>query len=243
MSSAAPPSPIRIHIPPSLAHLTIPLSTYLQKNPAFSNVAVGACIFTPTIEHQSSSSPPRLLLVQRAATERGFPNLWEVPGGSAEIDDPTVLHSVAREVFEETGLRLTRFVRAVGAGVQFTTGGTDTWMKLSFEIEVQEDVRSTVAGTADGKCLSDAAFDDVMTEETVGNATVKLDPAEHQAFRWLTEEELKHWGPGNIVTEEQRQMMLQAFEGHMKAIGHQTITTSQTPRLESAVCRGSLDPV
>jgi len=150
------------------------------------------------------------LLVQRAATERGFPNLWEIPGGSAEEDDPTILHSVAREVFEETGLRLTRFVRAVGDGIQFTTGRQKTWMKLTFEIEVQEDLCRAVNGTAGGQCLSDAAS--TLIYEGLGDGLVKLDPAEHQAFKWVTEDELKLWGPGKIVTEEQRQMMLQAFE-------------------------------
>jgi 8-oxo-dGTP pyrophosphatase MutT (NUDIX family) len=55
-------------------------------------------------------------------TERSFPNLWEVPGGSPELSDPTILHSVAREAFEETGLRLTKFVRQIGDGVEFNTG-------------------------------------------------------------------------------------------------------------------------
>ena len=92
---------------------------------------------------------PRLLLVQRAATERAFPNLWEVPGGSSEGTDPTVLHSVAREVFEETGLHLTRFVRQVGKGVEFTSSSNivdengvlkprRVFLKLTFAIEVAE---------------------------------------------------------------------------------------------------------
>jgi len=157
MSSATAPTPIHIHIPQSLAHLTVPLSTYLQKNSPFTNLAVGACIFACTAAHQSSPSQLRLLLVQRAATERGFPNLWEIPGGSAEEGDPTILHSVAREVFEETGLRLTRFVRAVGDGIQFTTGRQNKWMKLTFEIEVQEGLSGAVEGTAGGPWMSDAA--------------------------------------------------------------------------------------
>jgi len=53
-----------------------------------------------------------------------------------------------------------------------------------------------------------------LTDKGLDDGLVKLDPAEHQAFKWVTEDELKHWGPGNILTEEQRQMMLQAFEAH-----------------------------
>lgn len=83
-------------------------------------------------------------------------------------------------------------------------------MKLTFEIEVQEDLCRAVNGTAGGQCLSDAAS--TLIYEGLGDGLVKLDPAEHQAFKWVTEDELKLWGPGKIVTEEQRQMMLQAFE-------------------------------
>lgn len=133
MSSSLAATPIQIHMPASVSHLAIPLSEYLRTNPAFDRVAVGACIFN---HHVSGESSPCLLLLQRASTERAFPNLWEVPGGSAEATDPTLLHSVAREVFEETGLKLTKVVRSVGTGLQFTTGDYK-WNKLSFEIEYQ----------------------------------------------------------------------------------------------------------
>lgn len=66
-----------------------------------------------------------------------------MPGGSVDATDPTILHGLAREVFEETGLRFTTFVCQVGKGIEFMTGPRRRWMKLSFEIEVQ--------GGADGK--------------------------------------------------------------------------------------------
>lgn len=155
------PQPISIHIPPSLRHLAVPLSQFLSANPRYTSLVIGACIFAPQHQHQPTTLPqsgdgrdgltsaPRLLLVQRAATERAFPNLWEVPGGSSEATDPTVLHSVAREVFEETGLHLTRVVRQVGQGVEFTSSSNivdqngvprprKVFLKLTFEIEVAE---------------------------------------------------------------------------------------------------------
>lgn len=60
-----------------------------------------------------------------------------------------MLHSVAREVFEETGLHLTRVVRQVGKGVEFTSSANTVdkngvlkprrvFLKLTFEIEVAE---------------------------------------------------------------------------------------------------------
>ena len=109
--------PIHISIASSLIQFQVPLSTFLHTNPSYTNLAVGACIFTDT-------EPKRLLLLQRAATEMGFPNrkyvvpninfmsdstqVWEVPGGSIDGSDPTLIHGLAREIFEETGLKLTR---------------------------------------------------------------------------------------------------------------------------------------
>ncbi|KAL8824670.1 MAG: hypothetical protein Q9191_004899 [Dirinaria sp. TL-2023a] len=194
MSHSTSVAPIQILIPPSINHLAVSLTDYLRAHPSYGSVAVGACIFTPSNDEVPRPDSPRLLLVQRAATERGFPNLWEVPGGGAEGTDPTILHSVAREVFEETGLKLTRFVCAVGDGCQFITGGSCKWNKLTFEIEVQQN-HST-----------DASHD--------GPLPVTLDPTEHQAYKWVTEEDLSQWGPGKIVTEEQRQIMLLAFQQH-----------------------------
>ena len=63
--------------------------------------------------------------------------MWEIPGGSVDRSDPTILHGLAREVFEETGLKLTKFVRGVGNGIEFATGPRKRWMKLSFDIEVE----------------------------------------------------------------------------------------------------------
>ena len=147
---------IQIRISPSISHLAVPLMTYLHNNPSYDNLVVGACIFAPG-KTVPSGEPPRLLLVQRAAAECGFPNLWEVPGGSAEKTDPTILHSIAREVFEETGLKLTKVVGAVGDGCEFTTGGNGKWKKLTFEIEVEQD--SPINPTDAGHGMRDPSTD------------------------------------------------------------------------------------
>ena len=59
--------PIQISIPHSILPFGVPLSTYLSINPRYTNLAIGACVF-------SGRDPVRLLLVQRASTERSFPN-------------------------------------------------------------------------------------------------------------------------------------------------------------------------
>ena len=197
-------NPISIHIHPDLQSLVIPLKKFLDGSnvrPKYDMLVVGACIFAPiTTDHPK----PRILLIQRAATEYTFPNLWEVPGGSAEFSDPSILHSVARETFEETGLHLTRLVRQVGEGITFTTRGNKKWIKLLFEIEVAE---------LHGISTSDAAEKGISEP-----VPISLHPKEHQKHAWVTEEELKHCtvtsGPYPPTTEAQLQGILLAFALH-----------------------------
>ena len=212
--SSTSPTPIQLHIPPSISHLRVPLTKFLARNPNYHNLAVGACIFfpSPTSQQQNSFSVspprvPRLLLIQRASTERGFPNLWEIPGGSSEPSDPTILHSVGREVFEETGLTVCKFKGLVGEGVEFSTGVVDNvkkWLKLAFEVEVVQ-IPSHGHEPING-----------ATALKMEDVAITLDPAEHQRYAWVTEEEVGGRGVGAypITTEQQRQMMLQAFALH-----------------------------
>ena len=210
-------TPIQIHIPPSLRHLTIPLPTFLALNKQYTNLAVGSFIFRSS---KSATPDPHLLIVQRAATESGFPNKWEVPGGSCEASDPTILHSLARETFEETGLRLTRFKRQIGSGSKFVTGygvREKQWLKLSFEIDVAEigecDMRS---GRLDGGLENVAPGENMSRDGANGvdggmdDVCITLDPEEHQAYAWATEKEIKE-GKYAVVTAEQQSLMLEAF--------------------------------
>ena len=139
--------PISIHIPQTLTSLAITPKSFLEKHPSYSRLVVGACIFS--LSDETPSSTPRVLLVQRAVTEYAYPSCWEIPGGSCEADDPTILHSTAREVFEETGLHLTRVIRKIGDGMSFTSGPEHNlkhWLKLTFEVEVLEAVQSSPTG-------------------------------------------------------------------------------------------------
>ena len=141
--------------------------------------------------------------------------MWEIPGGSVDLSDPTILHGLAREVFEETGLKLTRFVRGVGNGIEFTTGRRKRWMKLSFDIEVEgkiDGMASHIASHAGGAEKASQTAN-CSTE----NTRITLDPAEHQAYKWATEEDIYGWGTDNIVTPEQREMMLLAFKQRHEA--------------------------
>ncbi|MCJ1370567.1 hypothetical protein MMC20_001780 [Loxospora ochrophaea] len=221
------PTPISIHIPANLRHLTVSLQAFLEAHPKYSNLCVGATIFLPAAANAPSPQCDKLLLVQRAADE-AFPNRWEVPGGSSEPEDPTILHSVAREVFEETGLHLTRFVQQIGEGVEFTTGRRgprEHWLKLTFEVEVAE-IRTSMASALDHQVLFQAIPSEVEPEPSkVGeeqNVEISLDPKEHQAYKWIDEEDFaasKEPNPSYIfTTEDQQRTILQALRTHNAAV-------------------------
>ncbi|KAI9783516.1 MAG: hypothetical protein M1839_003686 [Geoglossum umbratile] len=211
------PAPISIHIPPDLRDLTVPLQTWLQTHPNYDRLVVGALIFA----HKPFDNRARILLVQRSANERAFPQAWEVPGGSAEGSDPTILHSVAREVFEETGLRLTRFVRQVGEGAEFVTPGrgrngrSRRWMKLSFEVEVAE-IPACLLGREAFR-----AGDDVPAQNNtpaLEDIPVVLDPKEHQCYEWATgedvDESFEDEGKYTFISADQRDIILDGFSLH-----------------------------
>jgi 8-oxo-dGTP pyrophosphatase MutT (NUDIX family) len=237
-------TPISIHIPPQLCHLAVPLDKFLESNPKYNGLAVGAFIFLSAQRH--GLPEPRLLLIQRAASEKGFPNLWEVPGGASEPHDPTVLHSVAREVFEETGLRLTRFVRQLGDGVQFMTGPKShpkLWIKLSFEIRVAEIDYPSFAPEIGTSTTSGREPVQTSGVEVNKSIPVCLDPNEHQAHMWVTEGELLERGDTflkndesenskdattttceegslKLVSDDQMKLTLDAFALQKYTIGH-----------------------
>ena len=179
-------TPIQIHIPPNLSHFNVPLSTFKANHPAYTSFAISTFIFSP--------NHTRLLLIQRASTERAFPLKWEPPGGGIEPTDPTILHGAAREAFEETGLHLTRFVRQLDS-MEFETGRGNKWLKSCFEIQVAE---------MEGIRLHEDG--DVGLEAI----KVKLDPVEHGAFAWASEEDVKE-GRYDIMTKEMREVILDSF--------------------------------
>ena len=197
-------SPIQIRVPPELVGLRVNVKNFLEVNShpgvIYDRLVVSGCIFAP---RNSDDSEPRLLIVQRAAEEISFPNKWEVPGGSCERSDPSVAHCLGREVFEETSLRLTRYCRQVGQSNSWIDERDDTnWLKLTFEIEVEE-----VHGLG-GQ----------YTKEGYERVIIKLDPKEHQKYAWATEDEIKQSyltsGPYPTITEAQSEKMLEAFALH-----------------------------
>ncbi|KAI1105647.1 NUDIX hydrolase domain-like protein [Jackrogersella minutella] len=171
----APSGPTTFIFPPSLARFKLSLQEYLIAHPKFDGIAVGAFVFNPD---------GKLLLVQRAAHD-SLPSLWEIPGGACDFEDESLLHAVARELWEESGLYAKSIVTLVGESRPFFVRGNRRMCKYSFLTEVE-------------------------------GYEVALDPNEHQAFLWVTEEEARSGKCGDVefeyTFEEQREAVLESFQ-------------------------------
>lgn len=128
MPPAAPTPPLNYATSPSLLPYTLRFHPY-NNNPSPSSsspsqevfhthrLCVGAAVLSPSTTTSPSSSSqtiPKILLLQRSAKESALPHKWELPGGAAESLDSNSLASAARELWEETALRATKFVALVG---------------------------------------------------------------------------------------------------------------------------------
>ncbi|KAI0912910.1 NUDIX hydrolase domain-like protein [Ustulina deusta] len=175
ISASTNASPLLFGSDPSVASFNVSLDAYLQTSPELHGICVGAFVFDDT---------RRLLLVQRAPHD-SYPLRWEVPGGSIDAGDETLLHGLARELWEETGLRAQCTSGLVGKGYTFLTRFPSCVCKYSFVVEVE-------------------AYD------------VKLDPNEHSAFLWVTEDDAKAKKCGDLdivyTTKHQEDVILEAFE-------------------------------
>lgn len=155
MAADHPQAPVfSFTFPSAIQSLSVPMKSYLASHKEYTAIISGALVF---------DSEDKLLILQRAAHD-SMPNLWEVPGGSCDEDDETILHGVAREVWEESGLEINALGRIVGPNggqLLFTKRRHLKVGKFTFEAEVK---------TTEG---------------------VKLDPNEHQNYLWVTEEECR----------------------------------------------------
>lgn len=207
--------PFTIH--PSSTPFAVPAAKYLSTFNAAQEdlnnlnfhtfVVTGALIFDRPIPTRSNTSPstqkkelesfePRILLLQRAATDT-LPNLWEIPGGTCEDGDESILHAVAREVGEETGLMVSSVGPCAGTGYSFVSTGGRVVRKVNFLVEYQSG--SGREGEREG-------------EEGL---EVRLDPDEHRDYVWATEEEVRAGRVGGVslrfTMREQVDVVLEGF--------------------------------
>ncbi|KAI9930734.1 hypothetical protein ASPWEDRAFT_27234 [Aspergillus wentii DTO 134E9] len=154
-------------IPPHLSFFNIPRAEFAASRPEFADFVTNAYIFS-TSPTSATPCKPRVLLIQRSLSD-SYPGCWEGPGGLCETTDETLLAGVAREVLEETGLHVSRFVDLVSVEgwVKVRPEGVRRAVQYSFIVEVHE---SQASGWEDA---------------------VRLDPAEHEDFVWVTQEEVR----------------------------------------------------
>ncbi|SMR45202.1 unnamed protein product [Zymoseptoria tritici ST99CH_3D1] len=152
------------------------LDTIVEDFPSGVRYVAGAAIFEMP-EKQTSSQPPKLLCVRRAATEKAFPNYWEMPGGKVDPKE-TLREALVREVFEETGLTV-EDVTAKLTEKRWDRPGGVKWAQYCYVVKVKQP------------------------------AIVKLDPEEHQEWRWCGLEEVEELDR----LENQTALMQEAFEG------------------------------
>ncbi|KAK4198053.1 putative nudix hydrolase [Triangularia verruculosa] len=188
MPAPPPPSGFTFTFSPELSAFNVTVSDLLQIRqphvPLLKHLATGALVF---------SHDDRILLIQRAP-EDSMPLRWEVPGGACDLEDETVLHGLARELWEESGLLMTRAVELVSKDVFLTRRGK-TVEKMTFEAEVQ-------------------------ASSTSERPVVMLDPQEHVRFLWATEEECRLGKVTlgeeevdiNFTTREQKRVILLGFK-------------------------------
>ncbi|KAK0717544.1 NUDIX hydrolase domain-like protein [Lasiosphaeria miniovina] len=240
--SVSPPVFLTRHFPP-------PGSSDTSRPPAPAFLATGAIVFDRSLpntdfpprlagagaQHEAStpnpnpdsprpkSETPRVLLVQRAAHDT-MPLRWETPGGGCDDDDTSILHSCARELFEEAGLRATAVGPLVRVGFVSDSEGVRGDGPRSEVTAVKEKGHEWGEGmggdffrTRRGKLVCKFYFVAMVPEERV--AEVMVDPKEHIGYVWVTEEEVRQkkvHGEGGtdleFTTQAQWEVILTAFK-------------------------------
>lgn len=170
---------------PSCSPFTVSSEKYKASNPGakFKYLATGALVFD-----NFNPADPRILLIQRAAGD-SMSGLWEVPGGGVDDEDESILHAVARELWEEAALTAATIGPRVGEPHYFESRSGKRVARYSFMVEMKS-----------GQTAKD----------------VKLDPKEHQNFVWATQEQVKARKIGDLILEltsnEAEATILEAFK-------------------------------
>jgi 8-oxo-dGTP pyrophosphatase MutT (NUDIX family) len=172
-------------VAPALADYNIQIDDLLVRYKTdATHLAVGVLVF---------DSAGKVLLIQRSASD-SMSHKWEIPGGGCDPEDPSALHSAARELLEETGLHAKRMIRVVGNGHRFQSTRGLKILKLTFEVAIDDDTEGQGAP---------------------GALAVRLDPKEHQSWLWASEEEVAMEKAGStklaFTKDEQKAVILEGF--------------------------------
>lgn len=169
----------------SLAGFNVSKAAFLAANPRIARLMAAAVVVRP---NQSSPCQPQALLVCRAATD-SYPLTWEVPGGSVDAADATVLDGLARELREESGLVAAHMAAPVLLSPEGTLAEA---ARAGLGIQPADEVLSlgddgltvTFVETGNTWAKLTALVTVRSTDEVV------LRPEEHGEAAWVTEEDV-----------------------------------------------------
>lgn len=140
-----------------------------------------------------------------------FSDFWQIPSGSPRPSDRTMLHALARIIFEQTGLRLASVVTMSGTEIEPASRETGhaQRMRMLFMVEVAE------LGLLQ---LDNSPFEKDMLYGSQGldinSVPVALNIGKHRQHVWSREEDLKEFINSGLYPIEERaqyRMMLEAF--------------------------------
>ena len=149
-----------------------------------------------------------------------FSDFWQIPSGSPKPSDPTMLHALARFIFDQTGLRLTSVVTLSGSEKESTMfkNGEAQRMRLLFMVEVAELGSVQPGNIPDGK---DSGYESQALD--VNSLPIALDVGRYRRHAWSTEEDLKELVNSGLYPAEERaqyRMMLHAFFFHKQNLAY-----------------------
>ncbi|OLN85771.1 hypothetical protein CCHL11_07788 [Colletotrichum chlorophyti] len=237
MPPPPPHPPLSYKTSPTLHPYTLryhPVAT--SAVPYTHTLCVGAAVvrLAPPAPDQGPRRRPRILLLQRSATEKALPHRWELPGGGAEPRDLDSLSSAARELWEETGLRAVHARGLVGCYQWAGLGpsedatpvpGDQAWSLPNGRVGVIVPPVPDAAAAAGGREVTPPERRDAWRKYTYlfevetdadGDARVVIDPEEHETFVWASEDEVRADRCGDVrldwTSENQKLDVLKAFE-------------------------------
>lgn len=152
----------------------------------YDKVVVGAA----ALQHASGSpsQTPRILLLKRAPHEPYYPNVFELPSGKVDPDDPTLKHALFREVKEETGLDVAEIL-------------------AELEPMIYSTEKSTTGAAGEEVLVSKSAIQ-LNYVVSVSPGTIKLSADEHSESCWASEADLA----GLDITDAMRTVIREAFQ-------------------------------
>ncbi|KAJ6780397.1 hypothetical protein PWT90_03541 [Aphanocladium album] len=173
----------------SLAGLNVSKAAYLAANPHIVRLMAAAMVF----RLDPATSAPQVLLLRRAASD-SYPLRWEIPGGSVDASDATVLDGVARELWEETGLVAAHMVAPILLSPPEEEEGLTEEIRAGLGIQPRDE---QLGVNRDGLSVTFMETGNVWAKPAVlvtarsTETAVVLRDEEHAEAAWVTEEDVR----------------------------------------------------